>query len=48
LYIWLIAQGKHSVWFRTPIGEAAGVVEFGPNGQLGGGIRRFLTKGIGR
>lgn len=35
--IWLITEGKYSVWFRTPIGEGAGIVEFGSNGELSGG-----------
>jgi hypothetical protein len=33
----LIIEGKYSVWFKTPVGEGAGVVEFGPNGKLSGG-----------
>jgi hypothetical protein len=32
----LITEGKYSVWFRTPIGEGAGIVEFCPNGELTG------------
>jgi hypothetical protein len=43
----LITQGKYSVWFKTPVGEGAGVVEFGPDGKLSGGIflRRKLDAG---
>jgi hypothetical protein len=41
----LITQGKYSVWFRTPIGEGAGVVEFGPDGHLSGGDTTFSYKG---
>jgi hypothetical protein len=26
----MITGGKYSVWFRTPIGEGAGVVDFQP------------------
>ena len=37
----LITQGKYSVWFKTPIGEGAGVVEFGPDGKLSGGDTTF-------
>lgn len=37
----MITQGKYSVWFKTPVGEGAGVVEFGPNGQLSGGDTTF-------
>jgi hypothetical protein len=37
----LITQGRYSVWFKTPIGEGAGVVEFGPDGKLSGGDTTF-------
>jgi hypothetical protein len=37
----LITQGKYSVWFKTVIGEGAGVVEFGPDGELSGGDTTF-------
>ena len=37
----MITQGKYSVWFKTPVGEGAGVVEFGPNGKLSGGDTTF-------
>lgn len=37
----LITQGKYSVWFKTPVGEGAGVVELGPDGELGGGDTTF-------
>jgi hypothetical protein len=43
--IWLITQGKYSVWFKTPVGEGAGVVEFGPNGKLSGGDTTFSYAG---
>jgi hypothetical protein len=33
----LITEGRYSAWFKTPIGEGAGVVEFGSNGKLSGG-----------
>jgi hypothetical protein len=45
----MITGGKYSVWFRTPIGEGAGVVDFQPNGKLSGGhnvrLRRALDAG---
>src|SRR6478752_2286651 len=41
----LITQGKFSVWFKTPIGEGAGVVEFGPDGKLSGGDTTFSYAG---
>ncbi len=33
------------MWFRTPVGEGAGVVEFGPNGELNGGDTSFAYVG---
>jgi hypothetical protein len=41
----LITGGKYSVWFKTPIGEGAGVVEFGSNGNLSGGDSTFAYAG---
>jgi hypothetical protein len=41
----VVTEGKYSVWFRTPIGEGAGVVEFGSNGQLSGGDTTFSYTG---
>ena len=41
----MITQGKFSVWFKTPIGEGAGVVEFGPDGKLSGGDTTFSYAG---
>jgi hypothetical protein len=32
----LITEGKYSAWFRTPVGEGAGIVEFGRDGKLTG------------
>jgi hypothetical protein len=37
----MITPGKYSVWFKTPVGEGAGVVEFGPDGKLTGGDTTF-------
>ncbi|MGY4500909.1 hypothetical protein ACVWYH_004840 [Bradyrhizobium sp. GM24.11] len=42
----MITPGKYSVWFKTPVGEGAGVVEFGPDGKLGGGDSTFAYVGI--
>jgi hypothetical protein len=41
----LITEGKYSVWFKTPVGEGAGVVEFGPGGKLSGGDTTFSYTG---
>jgi len=37
----MITEGKYSIWFSTPIGEGAGIVEFGPSGELSGGDTTF-------
>ena len=37
----MITEGKYSVWFKTPIGDGAGMVEFGPKGELSGGDTTF-------
>ena len=37
----MITAGQYSVWFRTPVGEGAGVVVFGPDGKLSGGDTTF-------
>lgn len=41
----MITEGKYSVWFRTPVGEGTGIVEFGPNGMLAGGDTSFSYSG---
>jgi T3SS negative regulator,GrlR len=41
----VIKEGKYSVWFKTPVGEGAGVVEFGPDGKLSGGDTTFSYTG---
>jgi hypothetical protein len=41
----LITEGKYSVWFRTPVGQGAGVVDFGPDGKLSGGDTTFAYTG---
>ena len=41
----LISQGKYSVWFKTPIGEGAGLVKLGPDGELSGGDTTFSYSG---
>ena len=37
----MITEGKYSIWFKTPIGDGAGIVEFGPSGELSGGDTTF-------
>ena len=37
----MITEGKYSIWFKTPIGDGAGIVEFGPRGELSGGDTTF-------
>jgi hypothetical protein len=41
----MVTAGKYSVWFKTPIGEGAGVVEFDPDGELHGGDSTFSYDG---
>lgn len=41
----MISQGKYTVWFKTPIGEGAGIVELGPGGRLSGGDTTFSYNG---
>jgi hypothetical protein len=41
----LITEGKYSVWFKTPVGEGAGVVTFDANGTLSGGDTTFAYTG---
>jgi len=41
----VITPGKYSVWFKTPVGEGAGVVEFDSDGTLGGGDSTFAYAG---
>ena len=41
----MINQGKYSSWFKTPVGEGAGVVELGPNGKLSGGDETYSYAG---
>ena len=41
----MITQGKYSTWFKTPVGEGAGVVELGPNGKLSGGDTTYSYDG---
>ncbi len=44
-YVGLITLGQYSVWFKTPVGEGAGVVEFAPDGKLAGGDSTFSYEG---
>ena len=41
----MITQGKYTVWFKTPVGEGAGVVAFSPDGKLSGGDTTFSYVG---
>jgi hypothetical protein len=41
----VVKEGRYSVWFKTPVGEGAGVIEFGPNGALNGGDTSFAYVG---
>ena len=41
----MITQGTYSVWFKTPVGEGAGMVEFGADGKLSGGDTTFSYTG---
>jgi hypothetical protein len=38
-------DGKYSAWFKTPIGEGAGVVKLGPDGKLSGSDPTFSYAG---
>ena len=42
----MITPGQYSVWFKTPIGEGAGVVTFHPDGNLEGGDFTFVYTGV--
>lgn len=41
----MITPGKYAVWFKTPVGEGSGVVEFGHDGGLSGGDDTFAYAG---
>lgn len=41
----MVKDGRYSVWFKTPVGEGAGVVELGPHGELAGGDTSFAYVG---
>jgi hypothetical protein len=34
--IWMLKDGKYSVWMRTPLAEGTGVVTLAPDGKLSG------------
>ncbi len=42
----MVTPGKYSVWFKTPVGEGAGLVEFTPDGKLSGGDSTFGYAGV--
>jgi len=41
----MITPGTYSAWFKTPVREGSGVVEFGANGKLTGGDDTFVYDG---
>lgn len=41
----MISEGEYSVWFKTPIGEGAGVVHLDPDGAITGGDATFNYAG---
>jgi hypothetical protein len=43
----MITPGKYTVWFRTPVGEGAGVVDFGPMATSPEVIQRSPTPDVG-
>ncbi|SDJ73320.1 MULTISPECIES: hypothetical protein [Bradyrhizobium] len=41
----MITAGRFSSWFKTPVGESAGVIELRPDGTVGGGDATFSYTG---
>ena len=41
----MITPGKYTVWFKTPVGEGAGVVELDADGKLIGGDTTYSYDG---
>lgn len=41
----MIEEGRYSSWFKTPVGEGAGIIELGPNGKLSGGDATYSYTG---
>ena len=41
----MITPGKYSAWFKTPVREGSGVVEFSRDGKLTGGDDTFVYDG---
>jgi hypothetical protein len=41
----MISPGRYSAWFKTPVGEGAGMVELLPDGRLIGGDTTFSYSG---
>src|SRR5262245_64911748 len=41
----MITPGRYSAWFKTPVREGSGVVEFATNGKLTGGDDTFAYDG---
>ncbi len=41
----MISEGKYTSWFKTPVGEGAGVIELAPDGTLAGSDATFAYTG---
>ena len=41
----MITPGKYSAWFKTPVGEGAGIVDLGSDGKVSGGDDTFAYAG---
>jgi hypothetical protein len=41
----MITPGRYSAWFKTPVREGSGVVDFGHDGKLTGGDDTFVYAG---
>lgn len=41
----MLSEGKYSVWFKTPVGAGAGIVELDSEGMLTGGDPPFSYSG---
>ena len=41
----MLSEGRYSVWFKTPVGAGAGIVELDSEGMLTGGDPPFSYSG---
>jgi hypothetical protein len=41
----MLSEGKYSIWFKTPVGAGAGIVELGSEGVLTDGDPSFAYSG---